>query len=337
MQLSFSKNRRGFTLIELLVVIAIIAILIGLLLPAVQKVREAAARAKCSNNLKQTALAAHNYHDVAGELPFGQGLVNGVNDRLSGFVIMLPYMEQGNLLTLAENEGMNIRPWQAGTGGGQNEAWAAQIAGLQCPSDASNNIGSRGNQNYMFCWGDSINQTQGNTRGAFGRNDNSITDLVGITDGTSNTLFFSERKRRSNDNLHRTARNRGTLTAPAECLATYNQANRSYNTGVATSAWQGLRWADGLRAFCGFTTNLGPNNPSCTETDWDGSNGVFPASSNHTGGVNAAMADGSIRFFRDSIETGNSGASARGINGFSPFGVWGALGTRSGGEVASVE
>src|SRR6516225_4856265 len=136
-------RRRGFTLIELLVVIAIIAILIGLLLPAVQKVREAAAMAQCKNNLKQLALAAMNYHDGNGVFPAGsvarQGtgaFANSVSYYETWAIAILPYIEQDNLFHLWSSNIPNVAP-DAVAGANFVTMRQTLVKTYNCPSDVS--------------------------------------------------------------------------------------------------------------------------------------------------------------------------------------------------------
>ena len=215
--------RSGFTLIELLVVIAIIGILVGMLLPAVQKVREAAARAKCANNLKQIGLALHNYHDAVGHFPAGyvDGNTNPDstpdNDVGPGWgwaTYILPFMEQGNLYAQI-NLGVTV-----GTGVNAQIS-QTDIPIYQCPSDPyqqiwpvydstfSSPVTMLSHANYVGCngWEECFNNAGGDAQGqggdglqgGFGKSGdglfyrNSKNRIADVTDGLSNTIIVGER------------------------------------------------------------------------------------------------------------------------------------------------
>src|SRR5687768_14284736 len=133
-------RRWGFTLIELLVVIAIIAILIGLLLPAVQKVREAAARMQCANNLKQLTLATHNYHDQNGRFPIGGDRAGGVRYLIGWPAQIFPHMEEGNRRATIDGFTANalnvVQPWRltAAPHNGQNPIYTNPVKMFVCPA-----------------------------------------------------------------------------------------------------------------------------------------------------------------------------------------------------------
>src|SRR6476646_8069277 len=189
--------RRAFTLIELLVVIAIIAILIGLLLPAVQKIREAANRMKCSNNLKQIGLGLHNYHDTAGKFPAGWITTTPNTAGYWGWgVELLPYIEQDNLYRrlnptqrtlqqafqsdlLALQTPLSVYRCPSDTGGpmNQNRKFSVMLPGQTVAISISNYPGNGGNSGDHGLF-------QANTQVGF----------ADIVDGTSNTIAVGERK-----------------------------------------------------------------------------------------------------------------------------------------------
>jgi prepilin-type N-terminal cleavage/methylation domain-containing protein len=306
-------KRKGFTLIELLVVIAIIAVLIGLLLPAVQKVREASARSQCGNNLKQIGIAMHNYHSAQGSLPPGQWnpfyTSTGPWDRGCWVHPLLPYIEQDNLYQIYVNGG-------AATSSG----WAlfqpnkdTIIKTLFCPSDPNspktathdtNTIGGVAQMqglhvNYVVCSGSTAYGLGSNLNGIFYVQ--STTRLTDIKDGTSNTLMASE-----------------ICVVPD---TTVNDLRGRY-----CNSWEGNNWFSTLyppnTSVADIQNYQGVSIPQAPITNSGSSNsatnGAFLAArSYHSQLVNALLADGSVRPISNTVD---------------PV-VYQALGTRMGGEV----
>lgn len=340
------RQRLAFTLIELLVVIAIIAVLIALLLPAVQQAREAARRSQCKNNMKQLGLAFHNYHDTFSLLPFGEGRPGGGGPRYSGFVGMLPYMDQAPLFNQFAAANFANVPWDGGFAPN-----LVQLPVLLCPSDSvplTTATGTIGKASYAFSRGDSAwdnNEWAGNGgrgfRGFFA-SQSSKRSFRDVTDGLSTTIAMSERimAKGSGNRVNQGGTATGVggtmaQTNPSLCLGVI--VNKAYTGGVGH--WGGTRYTDGAPAFSGVTTILGPNKGSCTQGGWDGEDGVYEPSSVHVGGVHVLMGDGAVRFVSENINVGNSAAPAPDgtgqPNGPSPYGVWGSLGSARGGDVAS--
>jgi prepilin-type N-terminal cleavage/methylation domain-containing protein/prepilin-type processing-associated H-X9-DG protein len=351
--------RHGFTLIELLVVISIIAVLIGLLLPAVQSAREASRRAQCINNLKQLALGLHNYESANGCFPMGSvlnispivgnqwiGVGNYITSH-SIFVAMLPQLDNATLYN-AVNFSVNIHLAANLT------VQRTQLNALLCPSDAlAWQIGQPddwvsdfptdqmrvAHTSYAACTGTWFHMAHGPSsspsQAILSAQDNGIfyvhsrTRIAEVIDGTSNTLLMSER--------------RLPEASPQNWMWWYD-------------SWLGSSLFDTLAPMNPWRVSAGAPAASPPWPGFEDYAFIDSASSRHAGGANFAMADGSVRFLKETVQSwpvdslGNP-IGVNGGNGQYPFdgttlytllpgttlGVYQALSTRNGGEIVSAD
>src|SRR5262245_3726424 len=296
------RAQRGFTLTEILVVIAIIAILIGLLLPAVQKVREAANRMKCANNLKQIALAAHTYHDNHWRFPTGVHSPVPVGDRPPAgtnlWIELLPHLEQGNL-----QKQWDYNDLRNNSAGGTNAVTAQVIPLLLCPSDRGKRqslLTALGAPSWGHGWyglssyggnagrrshhaGPAPNYPYLTRDGIFWFD--SCVCIADITDGTSTTFLFGEGFR------HDPTAHRVTAILAPENPASLTESGR----------WGRVASNSGAMAQVTLSTPVRINYMMPPDGDrFALDDRACAFGSGHPGGANFAFADGHVRFVRDS-------------------------------------
>ena len=325
-----SRRSHGFTLVELLVVIAVIGILVALLLPAVQAAREAARRMSCTNNLKQTCLALHNYHDTykvfppAGIYPKG-----ATGDGWSIQARLLPFLEQANLQDLINwNLSYTAQPLVT----------KARVPTYLCPSEVNDHERPDGAiTHYPLTYGVNVGTwfVYHPVSGQHGNGltgPNGHTGMASLIDGTSNTLAFAEVKAWNpylRDGGNPSAAGAPIPNTPADVVA-FGGDFKS-NSGHT-------EWVDGRVHQSGVTGTFPPNTlvphtdgGKVYDVDFNSRRegkttdqityAAVTSRSYHPGGVNVALADGSVRFVAETIE---------------PL-IWRGLSTREGGEVVALD